>query len=879
MCVFAMHEGLRKATYGTVSQPGSVRIYSLKFYEGTTLVVDLVGAVRNSDGTTGLWDRVAGHFHPAPGMDHGDAVGPLGDAPTVAQLAQASDVGCVADNLTDRRMWRASVPLDRLEDGQKLTVTPRYTVTSSEQTANLPGWNDTNSNSQVYLKLTLADGTQTEWIPCYYMGATRLGTHYGAGNPVLLTYRENVFVGATDTTAGNAIMRAFHSDPSYYSNTNDYDRILHKNGVSADSAITAKHLICGGDNGYHHVSAGTTFDLCYPVLYASAAISVDTPASTTYEAMPSVDFSITGQIASAAEYSTVYLKGTVSGNTFAVAASPFLTCATPTTEDGHAYMPVGMLGGSITTGYFSTTGQLWCYKDGAFGPVSIREAAEAAKTATNYITADASGIKIHMQGNDTTYQRQTSTETTWYVSGAKRSEVSADGLKVYIGDEGEEVQVANFGATAQIGKSDESHMLLDYHSMRMEDSDGETYLYISDRRDTNGFITDTFVGDGSTKSFFLTANAMYRSTIPHYDYTVTVDGSQASGISKTQMSVVFTTAPTNGAIVTVYYEPSEYDAPFVKAYTFGVADPYATFGQMSVREGYQTSATNHYGHAEGNSTASRGMGSHAEGENTIAGGAGSHAEGESTVTGSIGAHAEGGYTEASGDYSHAQNYHTVAASNNQTVIGKFNDNDPANAFEIGNGTANNARSNALTVTWTGIVNAAGAALSGALSAASATIGGLLSATKATITKDSSDTGTTALAINDGTDDVLTVDWSGNVEAAGTVTATLQEDIVTASTDITTGNVNRCWHNGVVCTISLACNLVSSLANGGTVTVGTVPIGYRPPYTVYGSVYNNTAGGGGVRGYLTSAGAIVVRNLSGTTLDSTANLYIGFTFAL
>lgn len=56
---------------------------------------------------------------------------------------------------------------------------------------------------------------------------------------------------------------------------------------------------------------------------------------------------------------------------------------------------------------------------------------------------------------------------------------------------------------------------------------------------------------------------------------------------------------------------------------------------------------------------------------------------------------------ARGDYSHAQNYLTRAMDDYQTAIGKYNDNNSDNAFEIGNGTSDNNRSNAFAVDWHG----------------------------------------------------------------------------------------------------------------------------------------------------------------------------------
>ena len=84
-------------------------------------------------------------------------------------------------------------------------------------------------------------------------------------------------------------------------------------------------------------------------------------------------------------------------------------------------------------------------------------------------------------------------------------------------------------------------------------------------------------------------------------------------------------------------------------------------------------------------------------------------EGLRTTASGLNAHAEGLYTTASGNNSHAQNIYTKASSNCQTALGKYNIEDNADTYAciIGNGTADNARSNALTVAWTGDVEAAG----------------------------------------------------------------------------------------------------------------------------------------------------------------------------
>lgn len=108
--------------------------------------------------------------------------------------------------------------------------------------------------------------------------------------------------------------------------------------------------------------------------------------------------------------------------------------------------------------------------------------------------------------------------------------------------------------------------------------------------------------------------------------------------------------------------------------------------------------------AEGEDTTASGYYSHAEGRNTTASEDYSHAEGSSTKASGLASHAEGGSTTASGNYSHAEGNTTKASSNYQHAQGKYNIEDTENKYAdiIGNGTLENARSNAATVSWDGI---------------------------------------------------------------------------------------------------------------------------------------------------------------------------------
>ena len=212
------------------------------------------------------------------------------------------------------------------------------------------------------LTLTLADGTETAAVPVY-MNNTRVTTHYPQHTVIKMTYD-----GA-----------AWRTD-NYYTNSNNYDRRLHNSAIKAAAAVTKAHLIAGTADGYKNFAASLAFDLAYPILYASAAISANATAKSAYEAMPDVDFSTTGTIESGTAAKILWLKGTVEGNTFAIASSNWLTTVVPAEEDGKYYIPLGVMS-SATTGYFATSDRLYAFVDGAFQPLdnASRKLAEKAR--------------------------------------------------------------------------------------------------------------------------------------------------------------------------------------------------------------------------------------------------------------------------------------------------------------------------------------------------------------------------------------------------------------------------------------------------------------------------------------------------------------------
>lgn len=132
-------------------------------------------------------------------------------------------------------------------------------------------------------------------------------------------------------------------------------------------------------------------------------------------------------------------------------------------------------------------------------------------------------------------------------------------------------------------------------------------------------------------------------------------------------------------------------------------------GDNSQAFGYAT-ASNAYAHAEGASTTASAQASHAEGSDTTASGNKSHAEGFYSTASGESSHAEGRNTNATGKSSHSEGTNTIANHKSQHVFGEYNVADTNVAAEtargdyveiVGNGTANNARSNARTLDWNG----------------------------------------------------------------------------------------------------------------------------------------------------------------------------------
>lgn len=241
-------------------------------------------------------------------------------------------------------------------------------------------------------------------------------------------------------------------------------------------------------------------------------------------------------------------------------------------------------------------------------------------------------------------------------SGKSRTEITSAGMRIIRNDSGSDKQIANLG----YGKSNNEGVEVD-----------SPYYTFGDRKTTN-----TAYSSSST-------------------YSV---GDLCIYNNKTYVCISAITTPEawNGNHWKLAYG----------AYSTAEGSLNIASGLCSHAEGKENIAIAYSSHAEGLYTQALEAYAHAEGMYTFATGARSHSEGTSTFASGYTAHSEGTGTHANGDYSHAQNYYTEADSDYQTVIGKYNNQDTHDtyAFIIGNGTADNARSNALTVDWSGNVD-------------------------------------------------------------------------------------------------------------------------------------------------------------------------------
>ena len=524
-------------------------------------------------------------------------------------------------------------------------------------------------DGEATLTLTLAGGGTTEAVPIY-LNTTRVTTHFGAGSVINMTY---------DGTSWRA-----SSIPN--TNTNYYDRRLHNSAIKAAAAVTKAHLIAGTAAGYKNLAASLVFDLAYPILYASGAISAGATAKTSYEAYPDVNFSTTGTIESGTAAKILWLKGTVEGNTFTIAASNWLTTVVPAEEDGMYYIPLGVMSSAIA-GYFATSNRLYAYLDGAFQPAdtaAVIRAKEASKVATKYVTDQIDGIFVHPEGEG---PNDTNTPTGWRIRDAL--EMLKSGVSLF------KAWVENGITKVRIGREDSAHFMIQDGKIS---GYGDTTGVYFETGNSGSTAQNTYIGNGSTKAF----NVLNATSLT----SVKVDGTTVSATLIGTYLVELATAPADGAKIVITYETSE-SSPY---FTFGTRDT-GTVGIGSSTFGNHNKAQGIYATAEGNLTKANGFASHAEGFQNVANGAHSHAEGSGCDANGEDSHAGGNESAANAQYSFAHGQNVKATMRGSAAFGRYNFYNGV-LFSVGNGNGDDSRHNAFSVGVTGNCFVAGKLVSG-----------------------------------------------------------------------------------------------------------------------------------------------------------------------
>lgn len=341
--------------------------------------------------------------------------------------------------------------------------------------------------------------------------------------------------------------------------------------------------------------------------------------------------------------------------------------------------------------------------------------AETAKTTAETAQSEVKEINQHFWYDSDGAHVQGDKENPTY-----RTDIKDVGMAIMDISGEKEESVATFGVDGvQIGKSENAHQNIDYHSWKITDKEGAVFAEIKDLRDENGIATveDVFFGDGKTTCFrtvllpiqqILSVKIDGKETTDYTEYKLTdnIYGINLNTVItyKNKLTIKYTTKDTAAKAYTLGkrdVDGSSGGYSTVEGYN-NIAAGYCSHvegqeniasGNWSHAEGYMTEASGAYSHAEGfrglggivYKTKATGHASHAEGHATEANGFGAHSEGHGAIADGDYSHAEGEFTNATGEASHASGYGTTAGYDHQLVCGTYNQNKADSLFEVGNG--------------------------------------------------------------------------------------------------------------------------------------------------------------------------------------------------
>lgn len=304
--------------------------------------------------------------------------------------------------------------------------------------------------------------------------------------------------------------------------------------------------------------------------------------------------------------------------------------------------------------------------------------------------------------------------------------VGSDGLNIWSGTENTATnKKAYFSATeARIGNANSGNILITPSKLEYADNNGNVYFSVVDARNgetiTTHYISETEEYTSSTYEDCPTSIDVSLPYIAQNITDITLVGTQyvnanteraftpSYSFTSPSDTITITGLPSTGWNISYYIEYTSKEV--LQSFTFGgrsnVSDEY---GVRSFSSGY-----NHYVRGKaaatfGNANTVNGKYAFASGADNVVAGVQSVAFGKSnhvkTGANNCFVAGTGNRIDNQSKMAIALNCYNVATENYQTVIGKYNNyyKESGNAFVIGNGTSDDNRSNAMKVTWSGIL--------------------------------------------------------------------------------------------------------------------------------------------------------------------------------
>ena len=295
--------------------------------------------------------------------------------------------------------WTGVIPVPALYDGLKIAYYLPYA-----------------GSGNATLNLTLSNGTTTGAINCYYRGNSRLTTHYGAGDTIMLTY----FSAGSISVSGNPTTDNRWIAGQNYTDGNDgayYDRFQNNRIKAGSNKIFPYTIICQLPDGRWESivtssSTGTSKSKNahgflfgqIALMYANATYNENVEVGNNYfwtRYGNVIDHRYSFNTANDSTNGTtaikpVYLVGTISSDGLYYLDTKWWTQTLPSTADGKIYTYIG-----DAYDYYRMTftghGKSFVYTNG-----HLREFSQDAGTVNGLTVQTA--VPANAKFTDTTYE-------------------------------------------------------------------------------------------------------------------------------------------------------------------------------------------------------------------------------------------------------------------------------------------------------------------------------------------------------------------------------------------------------------------------------------------------------------------------------------------